>query len=551
MQENELKKILTELYQIDSELKSHENDLIAIINRMHNIRPDTKFDAAFAARLKVELLSLNQRESNQEKPKPSFNFNFMNKKIYIAAGSLAVIALAIFLSSKSFQGKQSDNFLNLASNNREVNEEPIKVLPAGAFGSLVAVASSGMTGESTKSSVAPLGMGAGMGGDAVVSRMVATDAPVGSTMIAPIEGKIMPPMFGIKYQYTGDPITLDKETASVYRRVKGTGSISRELADSLKSFGFSELSLNSFTNLKVTNFSMVEDKDLGLMVSFDFLEDSIYVSENWEKWRNLERESCGADEACWKRFEIKIEDVPADSELIAISDRFLADHQVSLEHYGEPIVDNQWRQTYESFADKTNFYIPEYASVIYPLEIDGQVVRDQSGGYAGLRVNVNVSRKAASGLSGLTPFRYESSDYGLETSSETIIKQAENGGWNGNYYIQAENQKTVELGTPERAYVQIWKYNNNRNEELLVPSLIFPVKNAENLTGYYGQRFVIVPLVKEILTDLNNQPTPLMYRTLDGAGLAGSTGAAEPATEPMEIAPIAPAVIPEIAPLSR
>jgi hypothetical protein len=471
----------------------------------------------------------------------------MNKKIYIAASVLVILVVVVIIFVKSqtmiFVPPDKNGEVKIDSTNNNYQSEAISVLPAGAFGSLASLGSTVPTSESAKISAAPLGMG----GSSAVRTVMSADATVSSSMIAPIDAKIMPPFYGFQYVYKGEALDLKEESASVFRRLKGDGTVARNFASSLGDFGFSDLSLKTFNNLKVTNFSVVEDKEQGLMINFDFNEDNIYIYENWEKWKYAERDACGSDQACWDRYRIKIENVPADEDLIAMSDSFLSEHKINLEHYGNAMVDNVWRENYNLAEDKTNYYIPESATVIYPLLIDGQVVRDQSGSYAGLRVNINLLKKAASGLSGLTPYRYESSSYALETSSETIIKLAENGGWNRNYYMQAENLKTINLGTPVRSYVQIWKYENNRNDELLVPALIFPVLNAEELGYYYGQKYVVVPLVKEMIQDLGNQPIPMPYLmkgSVDGssgstgAGSAGSVGGIEPAVGATEIMPV-------------
>ena len=58
MEKNELNIILENLYQIDSSLKKHELELIKLIQNMSDLKPDTKFDEAFAARLRAQLLNL-------------------------------------------------------------------------------------------------------------------------------------------------------------------------------------------------------------------------------------------------------------------------------------------------------------------------------------------------------------------------------------------------------------------------------------------------------------------------------------------------------------
>ncbi len=565
MQEDKLKNILAELYALEPSLKEHEVALIRLVEKMEEIRPDTRFDSAFAAELRTKILA---EAKTQQNPIQIFNFNFMNKKIYLAAGSLAVASL-LFLAFINLYGpdKQSGigNLIRPASKG-----EAISKLPAGAFGSLAGMANNVAGSELGAAPTRAIGMG---GGGANLA--AAETATFGSVSLSETDAKlavepgfggdmmIMPPFYGFKYVYAGEDFEITDQTGAVYRRLKGQGVIARDLARTLSTFGFPELSLSTFRDLKVTNISFAEDSDLGLLVNFDLNEDNVYIYENWDKWRFAERDACGGDMACWERFRLQMSDVPADSEMIGMSNAFLAKHRVNLENYGEPQVDNSWRVYYDQAPDKANFYIPEYATVVYPLLINGEQVRDQSGGYAGLRVTINVMRKAASGLNGLMPYRYEASDYALETDKDAILKVAENGGWNRNYFMDSENMQTIELGTPERAYVQLWKYDNGRNDELLVPALIFPVINRPNSdTYYYGANYVVVPLAQEMIAELGREPEVWpMWRggvepgmpMIDGAGTSSGSGSAgnaetvdaiEPAIEPeATIMPIAPMLL--------
>jgi len=534
MSVKELNRILSELYVLEPSLRNKEAELISLIQKMSDLKPSTKFDAAFAARLKQEIIRLETPISN-ENNKSIINFNLMNKKLYLALGSLAVASMAfIFFLKTTVTNPQIASYV---SKSGDRGQEAVSVLPAGAFGNLASLGNSLTNGAVEKTATLGLGGGGSNVASAEMATFTATPADASSlAAISPMAGvttdmKIMPPYYGFKYVYKGEALNLEEASAAVYRRVKGDDATAKSVAGLISNLDVAGFNLSSFSNLKATNISLMEDKTLGLAISFDFNEGNVNIYENWEKWTYPERDACANDQACWERYRLKISDVPADADLIAMADSFLTNHKVSLDHYGTAVVDNYWRDNYAQSSDITNFYIPEYATVIYPLLIDEQAVRDQSGNYAGLRVTINLNKKAASGLTGLMPYRYESSQYNLESSAEAIIKLAENGGWNGNYYFQAENVQTIELGTPEKAYVQIYRYTNNRNEELLVPALIFPVINVPDGINYYGQKYVTVPLVKEMLNDLGGQPG-ILYKTMEGGGgVGGSTGASSGAAE--------------------
>lgn len=510
----EINNILAELYALDPSLKEHESSLISLISQMSDLKPDTKFDKKFAARLKKQLL--------KEDKVSKINFNLMNKKLYFAISSVALVAVVVLLVKINGQQKLDGNYsevLNTITKTDSMQSGIVKVA-AGAYGSLGSVNSNFATdasaSEQAAKSVAPLGMGAGPGesasvgtADSPTNTLAAPSAAAVSRMIDPaISSKmIMPPAFSFKYIYKGESLELKDETGEVYRRIKGDGQMGRKLVSLLDEQNLGQVNLKAFNNLKMTNLSLIEDKELGLLINFDFNEDTVYLSENWEKWRIQERESC-TDEVCFNRFRLKIEDVPDDNSLIALADNFLNTYGISRDHYGEPSVENNWRQDYEKAADKKNYYIPEYATVVYPLMIDDKPVRDQSGNYSGLRVTINLMKKAASGLNGLMPYRYESSAYALETNADTVLKAVENGGWNRvYYYMNSSETKEIELGTPSRTLVQTWKYNGGKSEELLVPALVFPVLNSPN--EYYGSKFITIPLVKDMLNELNASSLPV------------------------------------------
>ena len=537
MEEDKLKYILEELYNFEPSLKEYQAQLVKIIKEMALAKPDTKFDQSFAYSLKLKILNeskelseaqnLNNSSTNKTQAKKLFNFTFMNKKIYITAGSLVALSLLFVALINYYQPSlKEDSALNkiIKSPSKEVT---ISKLPAGAFGSLSDLSSN--SAELSRSGMPVLGMGSSDGAAIAPTAEanfavndILLDKAVSSDMaIEPIGmGGMILPFYGFKYSYVGDPLELNDGISPVYRRVKSQGTVAKDLARTLRSFGFSDLNLSGFQNLQVTNLSLAEDKELGLLINFDFNEENVYIYENWRYWRNPERESCGGDSACWDRFRLTLNDIPGDNELISLANNFLQKHKISLDNYSTPRVDNNWREEYSRTVSKADFYIPESISVVYPLLINGEEVRDQIGNFAGLRVNINVPKKAVHGLNGLFPYRYEASDYEMETSVDKVLQVVENGGWNQNFYIQEENVQILELGTPERAYVQLWRYDNisNNSDELLVPSLIFPIVSEPNTPYYFYQRYVIVPLVKEMLTELSKRPDVMPMPILRDGG---------------------------------
>ena len=490
MQKDKLDLILEELYSWNPELKNKEAELINLIELMVKSKPDTKFDEAFSEALKKDLLSHRILLDNDEGLKNNnflFNLKNMNKKIYMGVGAVAVLGLAVLavmlntvpMDKLALTNKSGSGF--------------VKTNP-GAFGSLarLSATNTNTTTETAASGTAtPTLSAVGLSTRASAPMMGASDT---------ISSKMIAPMNSYKYVYKGDALDLKDTTGSVYRRIKGDGNLSSNLDSLISTKSFGQINLGNFSNLQTSNISLMENKKLGLQINIDFREESIYVGQNWTQWQS-ERDNCGDNQACWDSYRIKISDIPEDATLIKQTNDFLTEKGINLDHYGPASVDNNWRASYEAATDKTNYYIPEEASVVYPLVVNGETVYDQNGNLDGLRVTVNLLQKAVSGVSNLTSYRYETSDYALETDSATILGLAEKGGYGSRYYFgQDQKEITLELGTPTKSLIRLWRYSNNTNDELLIPALIFPILNTS--ADYYGSKFITVPLAKEMVTEL-------------------------------------------------
>ena len=103
-----VKQILEDLYKIDPSLGEKEEELVKIINKFLESRPDTKFDKNFAKRLRGELLSkFSFAESKSTAWENILNFMSAKKLAYAAGGSLiaasVIIAAAVMLSGQKGQ----------------------------------------------------------------------------------------------------------------------------------------------------------------------------------------------------------------------------------------------------------------------------------------------------------------------------------------------------------------------------------------------------------------------------------------------------------------
>jgi hypothetical protein len=174
-----------------------------------------------------------------------------------------------------------------------------------------------------------------------------------------------------------------------------------------------------------------------------------------------------------------------------------------------------------------DYWLPDMLNVVYPLMIENQAVYDEGGNPSGLNVGINVRNKQVVSVWDLSVQNYQSSQYDAETDLNRIMKVAEQGGVYGYVDItQGGRVVEIELAEPTIQYVKMWNYKNNQSEELLIPSLVFPIKEQPAGDQYFYRKSVVVPLVKEIL-DRNNNPVKILPLEDPGSG-SGSSGSATP-----------------------
>lgn len=501
MKADKLKDILKDLYELYPDLKNHEKELEDLVLKMIENKPEIKFDESFARLLKEKVLSsldLNNNKNNNSK----FNFNFMNKRIFVAAGSLVALSI-VFIAAISFYGPENsnDSVWSIVSLGSKKNKDvALSELAPGSFGSLRTLSYvSGADGKADEVDSALLRQG---------PLNDLESSKVAATMDIGLEDDMslrMMPYSGVRYVYTGEDLNLEDVSSLVYKQVKDQDGITKSLAKNLSSFNFPGIDLKTFDNLRVNSLSFSEDKDRGLMLSFELKDGMLSIYENWEKWAIPERDACGSDEDCYNKYRVRISDMPSNDVSIKMASEFLARHNIDTKNYGEPQMDENWLNYYEAAEDKSDYYFPTQVTVIYPLLIDNQKVRDQNGYLAGLSVDINVMEKKVSGLHGLMPYKFQSSSYDLVRDTERIIALAEDGGYSRSYYgLDSEDIREVELGTPEFSYAKMWRQVNNVDEDILVPALMFPViKKAGD--PYYGIDYIVVPLVEELIENLEKE----------------------------------------------
>lgn len=472
-------KIISELYALDPELRKQDAQLRKIISELLQAKPEVKINEEFVKGLKSKLqakASLINKEENSMK-------NILN---YILGGALTVaVAVAVF-------GYYNNNLLVLPKGATEVLTSKIEIseVPnSNSFGSLAMEMDTMSRNQSGGGggSAAQLAFGVGGGGG---------------------DAKIIPPAYNYKYVYTGDKLPELSQSQDVLKRITETSNKSG-VSEFIKKFSFGLINISKFNQAELQNFNLIENKEFGYGVSVDLTQGSVSLYQNWEKWPHPEAQC--QNEECFKQYRLSINDVPEDSVVIDIAKNFLKEYGVSLANYGEPVVFKDWMPDYARSSNKADYYIPDSVSITFPLVIKDKAVLDEAGNPSGISVTVDIRNKKVSGVYGLFTRKYEQSKYEGETDSGRIIKIAENGGFRNYmpYYQEGGKDITIDLGTPKEELVQIWQYSSGTQKELYVPALVFPVKPTENATEMYLPKFIVVPLVKELLTDPVTQATPM------------------------------------------
>ena len=192
----------------------------------------------------------------------------------------------------------------------------------------------------------------------------------------------------------------------------------------LAHFQVSSMDIGKFSNTVVTHMNLVEDRPYGLDTNMDFNEGIIDISKNFPRWPQV---NC-QDDACFQANQVHIESVPSDAKALEAANAFIEKYRISLAAYGAPYVDNEWRTEYDRTQDKSQAYVPETISVVYPLRVDGMSVYEEFGQKKGITVGIDVKTGLVSQVNGIEKLDFSESKYAVETDPKKILAQVEAGG---------------------------------------------------------------------------------------------------------------------------
>jgi hypothetical protein len=461
--DNKIKQILKDIYSVDKSLKSKEEYLIQIIQELLLSKPADAIDENFVAILKAKVLEKSQ---SLKETKQMFKFSFA--KLSYAVAGMAVILLAVMV------------FVN----NPEQQMQGLVVAKTGdnAFGDIAFGGDISEEGDQRESTFS--GNALGMGGSDNDEETKSSPSATGNG--ASVDSMIAPEMINYNYVYDGEDFQVENGKVTVYKKLQGS---SDSLSSVLNGLRLNDVDLSKFSNLKVASMQLSEDKDHGYAIYVYPKENTIYISQNWQKWPEYYRDE-----------QTSVSQL-SNEKALEIANNFLEDYNINTSAYGPGEV-----LEYPSGEG----YSRDSATVVYPLQVEGKDVYNQSGFKHGLNVIVDFRTGRVSNVSNINPGNFQSSDYDSSLTKEQAISYAEKGGLQRNYlYEEATKTVDIKLGTPIYSLVQTWKYDENNSSELLVPSLIFPVKNIQDYRYYYGS-YVIVPLVGDLMNQGLDAPVGIM-----------------------------------------
>lgn len=504
--EQKIAAIIEDCCAVDPAFHGREAELRPLIARLLESQPDTKFDDAFAERLRDAVLA--QAASHAPASKLTIWDRLRHLKrddVFVLGGAALGLVLAAVLTVSSFMGGGSRGTVQVASVPRSDSfsaSAPAKAgvtvtpLASNAFGS---VTSSGSAADGSKAAATGPGFGRGGGGGGIAPSAAAVPMAVDGK-VAILPGDYQPVNY--RFVYKGE-LKAPDASVDVYRRVKGFPAGSAPLA-TLSQTAAGTVDLTGLESAALQSFTLSENRDFGYMVTVDTREGMVNFSQDWLKWPHPEARC--QDEACMRQYRLTAEQMPGDAAVIGVADAFLQQYGIAKDLYGTPEVRSEWRVMYAAAADKTSVYLPDSLSVVYPLKLDGKTVQDNDGNASGLNVSVNVRHMRVDGLWGLTSSAYERSAYPAETDVKRLAGFVEQGGiWGGWNADPAAKTVEIELGDPEIVLTQSWKAREDgMSDELYVPALRFQVLNPPKDQPWF-RKAVIVPIVKETL-DAATQP---------------------------------------------
>ncbi|HAU66204.1 MAG: hypothetical protein UT30_C0019G0031 [Candidatus Uhrbacteria bacterium GW2011_GWF2_39_13] len=297
----------------------------------------------------------------------------------------------------------------------------------------------------------------------------------------------------IAYEYVYEDELPDLSTlnSNVYRRIN-TSTLPASVSKNISQLTLAGLSLSAFDQLNIQNLNLSESDENGYNVSVDLLNNTFSVSRNPGYWQTV------------PSIPLSKENIPSNETLIATAETFLTDYKIDRSRFGKPSID-------QTAFNTQGGWFPESITVNYPLLIQEQEVWSMWGQPSGLSVSINLHSGEVDSFFGPGPQTQEISNKELITDTKQVLAIAKRGGLWDSIPENPDKTFTSRLGTPEFILAEHYQYENDTvtSSILYVPALRFPVIETDPNTPHQ-RSWVIVPLVKDVLTEANPNVFPWM-----------------------------------------
>lgn len=307
-----------------------------------------------------------------------------------------------------------------------------------------------------------------------------------------------------KYIYSWKKIEIKESQLPVYKKVK-IWFDDKDFINIIKNIDIGKLDMSKFTNLKMNNISVSEDREFWFDISINFKEWNMYFYKNFEKWPvncidMMKLSSSSSYHQNCTNYKITISDIPDDTKLLEIVNDFIKQYSIDTKDFGQPVIDNYWKIWYENSTDKANYYLPDTINVIYPWIIDGNEIYEEFWQKKWLKIWVDVKNLKVNSLNSMEKMQFDVSNYDIDQNFENIIKVAEK--WwrywfTNDSYSDSFKVVNLTLLEPEIKYIDYYTYKDYSSQEYLIPSYVFPVDKSNIRLDEYVPNTVIVPLTKD------------------------------------------------------
>lgn len=487
-----IQEILDELYQIDASLKSNENQLKTIIQKMMDVRPEPKINAEFKKSLHKEILHTFQQKKIQTFKKSP---NFLEILTWII-GWASLAAVGIFSIQNFPQSTPPEQIANTNTQKVFAFQTNIKKVNDTGFGDIKLPAATQQNGvpetqAMTKTSNVSL-KATPPAWDALPmvwwaqEKKIVTFAPQENLQIADSD-EYIPEMY--RYNFTGS-LNIDLQNKLPVYKKETTKQDTNDLAKYISNIKFSGMNLNLFQNLSVGSITLNEEKDFWYQLNVDFENATLNIWKNFAKWPQ-------------DPSEVKKSNI-SEEEIITIATTFMTQYGIDISWYAKPVLEKTPDMAIAREVSSDANTMPYYnsnRSVIFPTIIDGHTISNEWGGVSGVRVDIDTTQKKVIWVSWLSVSTYLKSDYEMETQTGNILKVASKWGRYGIYDYGTQKVKYIDVNieNPEIKYILSSIYKDGKYEEYLVPAIIFNVKKGENNLSYVSDT-ISIPLVKSFYT---------------------------------------------------